>query len=167
MGKPYVHYASKLFFIMAYLKELKNREDLLIMFTDAYDVLIYQDSKVIKDLFTQFNARVVFSAEYICNPDKTKAPRFPTMVSDVEKRFLNSGGYIGYASDIFEIVSFMVEEFKVQPSESDQKNFQEIYLNEYLREKHNIKLDHNSTIFFNVYASADDLAFQCKKGILR
>ena len=130
------------------------------MFTDAYDVMVFENHEKILENFRTFNASVVFGAEYLCMPDPKKANRFPN-IKACEKRFLNSGGYIGYKKNIKKIISYMIEKYNVKPSESDQKNFQEVYLNAEMREKHNIKLDHNSTIFFNVYGSADDVEFHC------
>lgn len=88
-------------------------------------------------------------------------------VSNKEKRFLNSGGYIGYVHDIYSLICHLMNEYNVLPSDSDQKNFQKIFLDPNLRKKHNIKLDHNSTIFFNIYGAADDAEFHCIDGTLR
>ena len=136
------------------------------MFTDAYDVLIYENANDIIEKFKAFNANVVFGAETYCNPDRQKAYRFPK-VNGMQKSFLNSGGYIGKLKNIYAIINHIIEKYKATNNESDQNNFQEVYLNVRLREKHRIKLDHNSTIFFNLYGAADDTEFHCIKGNLR
>ena len=46
----------------------------------------------------------------------------------LEKRFLNSGGYIGYVEDIYAILYHVVNVMKISPAEDDQKYFQEIFL---------------------------------------
>ena len=52
-------------------------------------------------------------------------------------------------------------------NEDDQKYFQTIYLNEDLRKKHKVVLDHESKLFFNIYGSAEEVEFHCKNGSLR
>ena len=137
------------------------------MFTDAYDVVIYRSADEIMQQFEKFDANVVFGAELFCNPDKQKAKRFPKTRNGVEKRYLNSGGYIGKVTDIYAIISRIIEKHKIRKTESDQKHFQEVYLDKRLREKHRIKLDHNSTIFLNIYGAADDIEFHCSEGKMR
>ena len=65
--------------------------------------------------------------KYFCNPLKSNIPRFPNVTS-LEKRFLNSGAYIGYVQDVYAIIHHIVDVMKVTPGEDDQKDFQEIFL---------------------------------------
>lgn len=51
-----------------------------------------------------------------------------------EKRFLNSGGFIGYASDIYEMI-FSKE--TVEDTEDDQLFYTKIFLDENLRVRPN------------------------------
>lgn len=44
-----------------YLNKLNNNE--IVMINDAYDVIILQDSKIIKSKFLKFNTKIVFSGE--------------------------------------------------------------------------------------------------------
>lgn len=60
--------------------------------------------------------------------------------------YLNSGGFIGYASNLYKIF----KNSKVKDTDDDQLFYTTIYLNEKLREKHKIKLDHLSEIFQNL-----------------
>ena len=55
----------------------------------------------------------------------------------------------------------------MKPTEDDQKYFHYIYINETLRIKHNIKLDHYSELVINVMEAFDELEFHCKNGTLR
>ena len=59
------------------------------------------------------------------------------------KRFLNSGGFIGYAKDIYEIVTH----HEIQNHEDDQLYYTKLYLDQAFREQHKFKLDHKSLIF--------------------
>ena len=70
IGQRFVHFATKLFFIREELEKIKNNSNLIVMFTDAYDVIVHQNPKTIISRFKDLNANVVFGAEYFCNPDK-------------------------------------------------------------------------------------------------
>lgn len=56
---------------------------------------------------------------------------------------------MGYASDIFSILNTAT----LEDHEDDQLFYTNIYLDEDLREKHKIKLDHKSEIFQNLYGA--------------
>lgn len=95
------------------LKKIKDEKDLIVMFTDSYDVHVFETASQIVKKFKKMNARVLFGAEYFCSPDKKKAEKFP-VVKTGEKRFLNSGGYIGYVGDIYSILSFIINDLKIE-----------------------------------------------------
>ena len=62
-----------------------------------------------------------------------------------EKRYLNSGLFIGFAPELYQIVqnaSF--------PIYNDQKYFTEVYLDEKMRTNFKIGLDHRCEIFQNL-----------------
>ena len=86
------------------LEEYKDREDLILMFTDSYDVILLGDQDQIIEAFKSFNAKVVFGAEGFCWPDTSLENSYPAVESG--KRFLNSGGFIGYAKDIYAIINY-------------------------------------------------------------
>ena len=48
----------------------KDREDLVIMFTDSYDVVLLAEPEVILTEFYKMDANVVFGAEAFCWPDQ-------------------------------------------------------------------------------------------------
>lgn len=139
------------------LKEFQYREDLIIMFTDSYDVVLTGGASDILEKFHKLNARVVFSAEGFCWPDKNLAEKYPE-VKVHEKRYLCSGGFIGYAKDIYEIVSHK----EIQNKEDDQLYYTEIFLDTGLREKWNIKLDKKSEIFMNLHGALGDVMLKYK-----
>ena len=166
VGEKYVHYGSKLPLIHQKLESLKEKGYLVVMFTDAYDILIFDNEQQILKTFKSFDARIVFGAEYYCNPVKSIAERFP-ILEEGQKRFLNSGGYIGYLKDVYAIIAHIIENQKIKPHDSDQFHFQRVYLNETLRQNHKIQLDHSSKLFFNIYGSAEEAEFHCLQGTLR
>lgn len=133
------------------LKEHKDRDDLVIMFTDSYDVVLLADQETIMDQFLKMNAKVVFGAEGFCWPDQSLQDKYPLVESG--KRFLNSGGFIGWANDVFSIVSHT----KVEDTDDDQMYYTNRYLDEPFRTKHNIKLDHKANIFQNLNGAVPDV----------
>lgn len=111
----------------------------------SYDVIFLSDLTEIIDKFKNTNARVLFSAEGACWPDRSLASKYPSVTRG--KRFLNSGGFIGYASDIYAILTYA----PIKNKDDDQLFYTLAYLDEKLREHHKIKLDHKSVIFQNLY----------------
>ena len=77
IGERYEYHGSKLPLVKHELEMVKNRQDILVMFTDAYDVITFGNSTKIIDIFQSFEANVVFGAEYFCFPDKFLQNQFP------------------------------------------------------------------------------------------
>lgn len=113
----------------------------------SYDVIFLTPLSEIIEKFKETEARVLFSAEGSCWPDRNLASKYPHVTRG--KRYLNSGGFMGYASDIFSILNTAT----LEDHEDDQLFYTNIYLDEDLREKHKIKLDHKSEIFQNLYGA--------------
>ena len=85
--------AFKINLLKEEMKQFKDKEDMLIMFTDSYDVVILAEANQILETFETFNAKVVFGAEAFCWPDDSLREQYPMLESG--KRFLNSGSFIG------------------------------------------------------------------------
>lgn len=98
----------------------------------------------IVERFLDTGARVLFSAEGYCWPDRSLASHYPPVSRG--KRYLNSGSFIGYASDLLAILNTAPIEDKAD----DQLFYTTVYLNDELRVQHKIKLDHKSDIFQNL-----------------
>ena len=60
---------------------------------------------------------------------------------------------MGYASEVYRIL----DSFPIPPGDSDQRYYTKIYLNETLRQKFDIKLDHRSQLFQNLNRALDDI----------
>jgi len=85
---------------------------------------VAQEPEKVVEKFKTSGARVIFSAEKICRPDVRLKNLYPE-VGENEKRFLNSGGIIGYASDLYEILT----DRHVNDDEDDQLYYTLIFLN--------------------------------------
>jgi procollagen-lysine,2-oxoglutarate 5-dioxygenase, invertebrate len=117
--------------------------------TNAYNVIFTQGPEFVLNKFDAFKpARIVFGAEDICWPDANLQVRgrlfFPCesidlsssqydypLVDSNQKRFLNSGGFIGYAADIYAMLA------SAQDVSDPQLFFTKLYLDEATRVREN------------------------------
>ncbi len=112
-------------------KELKTWLDLknhIVMFTDSYDVILLQNPQEIIRKFREFERTIVFSAEKTCWPDQSLVDEYPQ--SETEYRFLNSGGFIGYANEIYELIKDPID---------DKDDDQLYYTQKYLKQVSSLK----------------------------
>jgi len=138
------------------IEKMKNAEDWLVMFVDSYDVVLTAGPEDVVKAFRKFRADVVFSAEGFCWPDPSVANLYPE-VRPNEKRYLNSGGFIGYAPKIAALVSE-----KLNDDDDDQLYYTKIFLDQNRREKLNMKLDTKSAIFQNLNGAMDEVTVKFK-----
>ena len=126
---------------------LRNVDDHdIVMFVDGYDVIINDSQEELIKRFKQFGADVVFGAEPPCWPDDSIAEQFPKV--HTRNRFLNSGGFIGRADVIKEMLRT-----DIAKADDDQLYYQKIFLSG----KFNIRLDVENYLFQCVSMSADSL----------
>ncbi|KAG8431599.1 hypothetical protein GDO86_018021 [Hymenochirus boettgeri] len=143
------------------LEKYHDQEDLVVMFVDSYDVIFAGSPIELLWKFHQFEHKVIFSAEGFCWPDWGLADRYPPVSNG--KRFLNSGGFIGFAPQLYEIVQL----WKYKDDDDDQLFYTKIYLEETLREKFDITLDHKSKIFQNLNGAIDEVVLKFERNKVR
>ncbi|OCT80922.1 procollagen-lysine,2-oxoglutarate 5-dioxygenase 2 isoform X1 [Xenopus laevis] len=145
------------------LESLEEQDDLVILFTDSYDVIFAGGPEEVLLKFQQSNHKVVFAAEGLIWPDKRLADKYPVVRSG--KRFLNSGGFIGYLPYVKQIV----QQWNLQDNDDDQLFYTKIYIDQTQRGNINITLDHKSRIFQNINGALDEviLAFEDGKARVR
>uniref|UniRef100_A0A8K9XXV1 procollagen-lysine 5-dioxygenase n=1 Tax=Oncorhynchus mykiss TaxID=8022 RepID=A0A8K9XXV1_ONCMY len=106
------------------------KKDMVIMFVDSYDVILASGPEELLWKFSRLGHRLVFSAEGFCWPDQKLAPKYPPVHTG--KRYLNSGGFIGYAPELSEIV----QQWKHKDNDDDQLFYTKIYLDKVQRLKY-------------------------------
>uniref|UniRef100_A0A671PCY0 Procollagen-lysine,2-oxoglutarate 5-dioxygenase 3-like n=1 Tax=Sinocyclocheilus anshuiensis TaxID=1608454 RepID=A0A671PCY0_9TELE len=74
------------------LEKHKDKQNMVIMFVDSYDVILASGPEELLKKFSRFSHRVVFSAEGFCWPDQRLASKYPVVHHG--KRYLNSGGIL-------------------------------------------------------------------------
>ncbi|XP_043926047.1 procollagen-lysine,2-oxoglutarate 5-dioxygenase 2-like isoform X2 [Protopterus annectens] len=145
-------------------EEMKNhaeQKDLVVMFVDSYDVIFAGGPEELLTKFQETNHKVLFAAEGLIWPDKRLGEKYPVVRSG--KRFLNSGGFIGYAPQINEIVG----QWQLQDNDDDQLFYTKLYLDFTQRERINITLDHKCRVFQNLNGATEEVALKFEKGRAR
>uniref|UniRef100_A0A8C7KR50 procollagen-lysine 5-dioxygenase n=1 Tax=Oncorhynchus kisutch TaxID=8019 RepID=A0A8C7KR50_ONCKI len=104
------------------MEGLRDQEDLVVLSVDSYDLIFAGGPEEILRKFQEANHKVLFAAEGLVWPDKRLQDKYPSVRSG--KRFLNSGGIIGYAPYVTKIV----EQWNLHENDDDQLFYTKIYL---------------------------------------
>ncbi|KAK2187715.1 hypothetical protein NP493_156g03050 [Ridgeia piscesae] len=148
---------QKVMLLRKALEELKDEKDLVVMFVDSYDLIFTAGEKEILQAFNKFNAKVVFSAEDFCWPDRRLESQYP-IVRMTEKRYLNSGGFIGLVAELYDLVT----RGDVKAADDDQLFYTKLFLDEQLRAKLSVKLDTRGEIFQNLNGALEEVTLKFK-----
>lgn len=143
------------------MEKYASQEDMIIMFVDSYDVILASSPTELLKKFVQSGSHLLFSAESFCWPDWGLAEQYPEV--GVGKRFLNSGGFIGFAPTIHRIV----RQWKYKDDDDDQLFYTQLYLDPGLREKLKLSLDHKSRIFQNLNGALDEVVLKFDQNRVR
>ncbi|TNN88343.1 Procollagen-lysine,2-oxoglutarate 5-dioxygenase 2 [Liparis tanakae] len=133
------------------MEALADQEDLVVLSVDSYDLIFSGGPEEILRKFQQANHKVLFAAEGLIWPDKRLAEKYPTIRSG--KRYLNSGGIIGYAPYINRVVS----QWNLHDNDDDQLFYTKMYLDPLQRQTLNMTLDHKCQIFQNLNGAVDEV----------
>ncbi|CAH8641938.1 unnamed protein product [Heterobilharzia americana] len=134
------------------LSDLAYRDDQLILFVDSYDVVFMQNVDKLLEEYRKFGSKVVFSAEEFCWPKADLKSLYPE-TKPGEKRYLNSGGFIGPVSNLKKIINHA----PIKDDDDDQLYYTNIFLDSTLRELYDIQLDKTSRIFQNLNGAFSDV----------
>jgi hypothetical protein len=156
------------------VKELlrHRRDDAVVLFADAFDSVLLPCRDTILGKFRAFEAPIVFSAEKGCWPDPHLKARYPQPESramapqdatlrrlrptpplETPFRYLNSGGYMGYAGAIRSVLA----ELEAPDEDDDQR----LFTHYFLEHRETVGLDHESTIFQTLHhVDPDDLTVE-------
>uniref|UniRef100_A0A8C0WNS8 PLOD1-3-like GT domain-containing protein n=1 Tax=Castor canadensis TaxID=51338 RepID=A0A8C0WNS8_CASCN len=89
---------------------------------NSFDVIFAGGPEEILKKFLKSNHKVVFAADGILWPDKKLADKYP--IVHIGKRYLNSGGFMGYAP----YINRMVQLWNLQDNDDDQLFYTKIYI---------------------------------------
>lgn len=133
------------------MEGLAEQEDLVVLTVDSYDLIFAGGPEEILKKFQQMNHKVIFAAEGLIWPDKRLSEKYPSVRSG--KRYLNSGGIIGYAPSVNRIVS----QWDLHDNDDDQLFYTKIYVDPLQRLNLNMTLDHKCQIFQNLNGAVDEV----------
>ncbi|XP_064188367.1 procollagen-lysine,2-oxoglutarate 5-dioxygenase 2 isoform X1 [Anguilla rostrata] len=143
------------------MESLADQEDLIVLSVDSYDVIFAGGPEELLKKFQQANHKVLFSADGLIWPDKRLGEKYPSIRSG--KRYLNSGGIIGYAPNVYKIV----QQWDLHDNDDDQLFYTKIYVDPLKRENLNMTLDHRCTIFQNLNGAVDEVLLKFGTGRVR
>ncbi|MXQ94642.1 hypothetical protein E5288_WYG013874 [Bos mutus] len=143
------------------MEHYANQEDLVVLFTECFNVIFAGGPEEVLKKFQKSNHKVVFAADGILWPDKRLADKYP--IVHIGKRYLNSGGFIGYAPYINRIV----QQWNLQDNDDDQLFYTKIYIDPLKREAINITLDHKCKIFQTLNGAVDEVVLKFENGKAR
>nr|CAB3264953.1 procollagen-lysine,2-oxoglutarate 5-dioxygenase 3-like [Phallusia mammillata] len=133
------------------LGKYKDNQNLVLFFTDSYDVVFAAGKDEILGKFKNFNSKLIFSAETTIWPDASLKSQYPEV--NVGKRFLCSGGIIGYAPQFWAAIN----QWDLVDTDDDQLYYTKLYLNEGIRAELNMSLDHTSKLVQNINFARSEL----------
>lgn len=143
--------AHKLNLLKQGLVEYKDRDDLVLLFTDSYDVIFAANKEEILSKFVASEAKLMVSAESTVWPDRSLKDKYPVVERGYP--YLCSGGIIGYASTYWKALNA----WPVKNNDDDQLFYTLIYLNETLRNELGMKLDHTAELIQNLNFAQTDV----------
>ena len=139
MGEPF-SFGKKLKGYHRYLQQIP--EDEVVLFIDAYDILILANEKTIVDKFLSMGAPLVIAAETNCFPFSHLSSHYP--LSPTKFKYLNSGSYLGYAGFIRRIYDGL----SPIPDDIDDQGLLSVY---FLHHPDKFLLDYTCQLFLTLY----------------
>jgi hypothetical protein len=136
MGKPYRGNIDKLLHTRNYLNTLPDED--VVLFVDAYDVLILADENTILDKFLDMDVPFVISVERNCWPNPNLASKYPK--GPTSFCYINAGSYIGYVYNIKQILNEL-------PTVKNNKSDQLLFTLNYFTHPEHYTLDYYCDLF--------------------
>jgi hypothetical protein len=162
---PRLRTIDKFHFMRAILSSGGMTDGDIVLFTDAYDVLVVDHkSRLLRD-FLDFNADLVFNAEAMLYPDEGRDQQRAQFDQNPSKwRYLNSGCYIGYVWAVKAMLDFTSAHMPddESPHYLDQQIAQDFYLAQFGRNNPRIALDTDCRLFATLYQSTSDYQLKGK-----
>ncbi|MDB6081593.1 MAG: hypothetical protein JWO53_865 [Chlamydiia bacterium] len=140
VGLPFRGLAEKFIHVRQYLQTLSDQD--LLLFVDAYDVLIIDSTERVLQKFLQMKTPCVVSAEKFCYPDEVVSTQYPHVATSF--KYLCSGAYRGYVGYLKELIDGLLP---FSPQEDDQR----LMTRDYLADLKKYTLDTQCEIFLNIF----------------
>ena len=140
-GEKWEGYTMKYNLLLNYIKNLPKND--IICFVDAYDVLMLQNIKILKERFLSLNVKKIVCA--IENQENIIIEKiFNKVLWETDKLLLNSGTYIGFVEQLQDMLIYNLNICNFDLSTDDQK-----LLNSYFKKNpNNIYIDIDNNFFY-------------------
>jgi len=144
-GESYPGHMYRLKRLYPIVKALPEEE--VVLFCDAFDSLVLNDATEIEARFKAFDTALLYGAETCCAPHANAAQFYPDSPFPPYK-YLNAGGYIGYAGFIRQLW----DRLKIF-SLPDEMNDQGAIVDYFLTDDTGIALDYGQEVICNLYGA--------------
>lgn len=143
-------------------------DDRIILFTDAYDVLVLEECNTVSKKFFRFDSDIVFNSETNFYPPEGRDEAKRAFDAFPSKwRYLNSGCYMGYGWAIRRMIEYVCASPIVSdPAHgADQAALQDFFLRNQATEDLGLALDLECSIFATLNGSVGDFSFD-RQGVI-
>jgi hypothetical protein len=139
LDKPYPASGIKLIYIQNFVDQLPD--DDIVLFIDAYDVLVLASPKTILETFLKMDVSCIYGAEPTCFPFPEFKDLYPA--SPTKFRFLNAGTVMAYAG----YLKAMLARMKPKKSLGEQLQVSRYYIHH----QNEIALDYQARLFLSLH----------------
>lgn len=143
LGHPYFGNGTKFVHLAQYLNTLDDGD--VVMFVDAFDVLIVANKKKILRKFLREQTPVLMSAEINCTPYEHLASSYPPAPTPF--KYINTGSFIGYVGSLKKWLNALQP---IDPGGCDQGQTTVHYLKK-PKNRSFFTLDHHCRLFLTLY----------------
>lgn len=160
--KGFFTWATRLSLVRSYIDSGEVGPYTVVLFTDAYDVLVIEHSDVILEKFYSSGADILHGAENnFWPPENRQEIKAQFDQFESKWRYPNGGGYIGFAWAIKFMLDYCVRriearEYDTSKPPDDQALIQEFFLKYRESDECRARLDAEPSIFCCLNTCADD-----------
>lgn len=153
LGDKWEGLGSKITYLTEYLKDVPCND--LVLFLDAYDVMLLSTATEIRERFESFKRPIVIGAELGCAPDEGMKVLYPKPKRGQNFFYVNSGTYIGYANDIrdmlAEISADIADHHSFTGASKHRLDDQRWFTRHYIRNQNSVAMDVDGVMFHTLH----------------
>jgi procollagen-lysine,2-oxoglutarate 5-dioxygenase len=151
------NFGVKLKEVRDFLMRNELKDDDIVLFTDAYDVIYLGTQEEIVRRYLEFSCPIVFGSETTCNPVPDFA-KYYDKEENCEFPYLNSGLFIGRV--------WALRKFMIDYQYNDKDDDQAFWTLRFLENQSNglFRLDYKNRIFLNTYGIDLSLVIKSENG---
>jgi len=153
LGDKWEGLGSKITYLTEYLTHVPCND--LVLFLDAYDVMLLSTAAEIRERFESFKRPIVIGAELGCAPDESMQVLYPKPKRGQPFYFVNSGTYIGYANDVrdmlVEISADIADHHSFTGASKHRLDDQRWFTRHYIRNQQSIAMDVDGIMFHTLH----------------